>query len=184
MLFPHPLHHRATVDALEAGCDVLLEEPVAISLSEGDEMIETAARWNKLLMVAYPRSYRSTTKKFKELVNSGEYGKQFLLEAMIDENVRGYGNLGWLSKKSTLGGGVVFSAAPHMPDVMLRIGRGPTTISMAGAYAGINREGKDTAVSTTKFAGGATKRPGIPGCRQAHKFGASCTPIVKPHCER
>ena len=155
ILLPHHLHHRATVEALEAGCDVLLEKPLAISLSEADEMIETAARRQKLLMVAYPHRYRSTTKKFKELIDSGEYGKLFLLDAMMDENLRGYADLGWLSKKSTLGGGVFFSASPHMLDVMLWIGGFPKTISMVGAHAGINMEGEDTAVSVMKFASGA-----------------------------
>ena len=154
ILLPHHLHHRATVDALDADCDVLLEKPLAISLAEADEMIETAARRRKLLMVAYPHRYRSTTQKFKELIDSGEYGKLFLLDAMMDENLRGYADLGWLSKKSTLGGGVFFSASPHMLDVMLWIGGDLKTMSMVGAHAGVNMEGEDTAVSIMKFANG------------------------------
>ena len=154
ILLPHHLHHQAAIECLDAGCPVLIEKPLAVSLAEADEMIAAADRNNRLLMVAYPHRYRKTTQAFKKLIESGEYGPLFLLDAMMDENQRGYTDLGWIQRKRTLGGGVFFSASPHMLDVMLWIGGELKTISMVGAHAGIPMEGEDTAVSIMKFTSG------------------------------
>ena len=153
ILVPHHLHHPITMDALKAGCHVLLEKPFAINLAEADEMIAAAEAADRVLMVAYPHRYRKSTRKFKQLIDSGVYGKLFMLDAMMDEDQRAYIS-GWLTKKSTLGGGVFFSASPHMLDVMLWIGGEVQSISMVGTHAGLEMEGEDTAVSIIKFKNG------------------------------
>ncbi|HZT31169.1 MAG TPA: Gfo/Idh/MocA family oxidoreductase [Bryobacteraceae bacterium] len=155
ILLPHHLHHRATLEALAAGCHVLLEKPLAVSLAEADEMIRAAESAGRLLMVAYPHRYRTTTRAFKQYVESGAYGRLILLDAMMDENLRGYADLGWIREKRTLGGGVFFSASPHMLDVMFWIGGEVATLSMVGNHGGVPMEGETTAVSIMKFRSGA-----------------------------
>lgn len=154
VLVPHHLHHPIAVEALEADCHVLLEKPFALTLAEADDMIAKADEKGKLLMVALPHRYRKSTRKFRELVAGGAYGKLFFLDAMMDENQRGYVS-GWLTRKATLGGGVFFSSSPHMLDVMLWIGGDVETISMVGTTAGLPMEGEDTALSVMKFKSGA-----------------------------
>ena len=105
-------------------------------------------------MVAYPHRYRKSTQAFKRLIESGEFGKLVLLDAMMDENLRGYADLGWIRAKKTLGGGVFFSSSPHMLDVMFWIGGAVRIISMVGAYGGVPMEGESTAVSIMKFDNG------------------------------
>lgn len=154
ILLPHHLHYQAAIDCLDAGLDVLIEKPLALSLTEADEMIAAADRNHKLLMVAYPHRYRESVKTFKRNIESGKYGKLFMLDAMMDENQRGYADLGWISHKKTLGGGVFFSSSPHMLDVLLWIGGDLKTMSMVGTHGGIAMEGEDTAVSIMKFTNG------------------------------
>ncbi|MEE2709827.1 MAG: Gfo/Idh/MocA family oxidoreductase [Gemmatimonadota bacterium] len=153
VLTPHHLHNPMTVDALNAGCHVLLEKPFALSLKEADGMIDAASAAEKVLMVGYPHRYRKSTKMFKELVTGGRYGKLFMIDAMMDEDQREYVG-GWLTKKSTLGGGVFFSASPHMLDVMMYIAGDIQTISMVGTHGGLAMEGEDTALSVMKFNNG------------------------------
>lgn len=180
ILLPHNLHYAATVEALEAGCNVLLEKPMAISVCEADRMIATANERGKLLMIALPHRYRRSTREFKRLIESGEYGKPYLLDAMMDENLKGYADSGWIQKKDSLGGGVFFSASPHMLDVILWIGGEVQTVSMVGTHGGLDMEGEDTAVSVLKFKDGmiATTR---------HTW-ASAAPktwyTVRAYCER
>lgn len=154
ILLPHHLHCEATLDSLEAGCNVLLEKPLAVSLDEADRMIAASDMKERLLMVAYPHRYRLSTQAFKRAIESGEFGRLILLDAMMDENLRGYTDLGWIRTKRTLGGGVFFSSSPHMLDVMFWIGGELKTISMAGAYGGVSMEGETTAVSVMKFENG------------------------------
>jgi len=71
----------------------------------------------------------------------------------MDEDMREYVS-GWLVKKATLGGGVFFSASPHMLDVMMWIGGEVQSVSMVGTHGGLDMEGEDTALSVIKFRNG------------------------------
>ena len=153
ILVPHHLHHPITMEALNANCHVFLEKPFALNLAEADEMIAKAEEKDRILMVAYPHRYRKSTQKFKQLIECGDYGKLFMLDAMMDENLSAYIS-GWLTKRATLGGGVFFSSSPHMLDVLLWIAGEVETISMVGTKGGIEMEGEDTAISVIKFKSG------------------------------
>jgi predicted dehydrogenase len=153
VLVPHHLHHPITLDCFHAGCHVLLEKPLATSLAHADEMIAAGNRAEKIFMVAYPHRYRPSMRLFKHTVLGGEYGRLFMLDAMMDESLQKY-TLGWISKRDTLGGGVFFSASPHMLDVMLWIAGDVRTISMVGTRGGTSIEGEDTAASVLKFKNG------------------------------
>ncbi|MBE7463324.1 MAG: Gfo/Idh/MocA family oxidoreductase [Planctomycetes bacterium] len=51
------LHSDASVTALNAGCHVLVEKPMAHSLQECDRMLEAAAKSGKTLMMAYMKRF-------------------------------------------------------------------------------------------------------------------------------
>ena len=153
ILLPHHLHHSMTVTCLNAGVHVLVEKPLANTLAEADDMILAADRAKKTLMVAYPHRYRKSMQQFKHAVTSGEFGKLFMLDGMMDETLGKYVG-GWIQKRATLGGGVFFSSSPHMLDVMLWIAGEVRTASMVGTHAGVEMEGEDTACSIIKFENG------------------------------
>ena len=154
ILVPHHLHHPITMEALRAGCHVLLEKPFALTLEEADEMIAEAEAQGKTLMIALPHRYRRSTQAFKQIIDSGDYGRLFMLDAFMDEDNREYVTGGWFVKKATLGGGVYFSASAHMLDVMLWIAGEVQSVSMVGTHAGLPMEGEDTAISIIKFKNG------------------------------
>ncbi len=154
ILVPHHLHHPITLDALQAGCHVLLEKPFALTLEEADDMIAEAEGQGKTLMIALPHRYRKSTQAFRQIIDSGDYGRLFMLDAFMDEDNREYVTGGWFVKKATLGGGVYFSASAHMLDVMLWIAGEVQSVSMVGANAGLPMEGEDTAISIIKFKNG------------------------------
>ena len=154
ILVPHHLHHPITLDALRAGCQVLLEKPFALTLAEADERIAEAEVQGKTLMIALPHRYRRSTQAFKQIIDSGDYGRLFMLDAFMDEDNRAYVTGGWFVKKATLGGGVFFSASAHMLDVMLWIAGDVHSVSMVGTHAGLPMEGEDTAISVIKFKNG------------------------------
>jgi predicted dehydrogenase len=155
ILVPHHLHHPIAVDCLSAGKHVLLEKPIATTLREADDIIAAAERSGRTFMVAYPHRYRPSLRRLKQEIESGKYGRLFMLDAMMDESLQAYSSLGWIAQKATLGGGVLFSASPHMLDPLLWIGGPVRSMSMVGAHAGVAMEGEDTAISIIKFAGGA-----------------------------
>lgn len=75
VLTPPETHREITVWALEHGCHLLLEKPMAPSLEECDAMIEAAARTgNKLQVVAQSRCLTPIWRT-KQLLQSGVAGR-------------------------------------------------------------------------------------------------------------
>ena len=154
VLVPHALHERVTVDCLEAGCHVLVEKPIANTIAEADAMIAAAGRANRTLMVAYPHRYKKSFRMFKELIDSGRYGRLIMLDSLIDDTVEGY-LAGWMTRKATLGGGCLFSASGHQLDIMLWISGEVQAAYMVGTRARVPMEGEDTAACILKFRNGS-----------------------------
>jgi predicted dehydrogenase len=50
---PTPAHHRITRDLLCAGVDVLVEKPLSTSVAEGQDLLECAAREQRVLQVGH-----------------------------------------------------------------------------------------------------------------------------------
>jgi predicted dehydrogenase len=151
---PHHLHTQVTLDCLEAGCHTLLEKPIANSLAEADMMIAAAKRARKTFMVAYPHRYKKSFQLFKQTIDSGRHGRLIMLDSLIDDSVEGY-LAGWMTKKATLGGGCLFSAAGHQLDIMLWISGEVRAAYMVGARARVPMEGEDSAACLIKFQNGS-----------------------------
>ena len=50
---PTPLHHRVSMDFLEAGAHVLVENPITSTMDEARELVATAARRGRVLQVGH-----------------------------------------------------------------------------------------------------------------------------------
>jgi predicted dehydrogenase len=50
---PTPLHHRVSMDFLEAGAHVLVEKPITSTMEQARELVATAARCGKVLQVGH-----------------------------------------------------------------------------------------------------------------------------------
>ena len=72
--FQHRLQLRATIalQALQAGKDVLVEKPMSLTVSEGERLVETAHRLNRILMVGHVLEYHPAVKKLGELIAEGK----------------------------------------------------------------------------------------------------------------
>ena len=68
-------HSKVTVDALRAGKHVLCEKPMAVSLDECKEMVKTAEKTGKKLMIGHNQRFNRTHMKAKELIQNGAIGK-------------------------------------------------------------------------------------------------------------
>ncbi len=153
VLVPHPQHHPIVMDCFSAGCHVMVEKPIALTLPQADEMIAAGRQAGKTLMVAYPHRYRHSMRTFKQAVTGGRYGKLFMLDGLMEECMQGSFK-GWLANKESLGGGVFFSSSPHMLDVITWIGGEAQHIAMVGTNSGSELNAEDTAISVLKFKNG------------------------------
>ena len=73
IVLPHHLHHPVTVKCLNEGKHVLVEKPMANTEQECLEMIESARRNDRVLMVAYCMRFHPLVLKFKEIMDNKTY---------------------------------------------------------------------------------------------------------------
>ena len=72
---PHSLHIDHVVAAAEAGKHVLVEKPMALSISECDRMIDACEKAGKTLMVGQVMRYYPVNRKIKDMIAGGVIGE-------------------------------------------------------------------------------------------------------------
>ncbi len=79
---PNRSHSFITVDALEAGKNVMVEKPMAINSEEAKKMLDAAKRTGKSLTVAYQNRQRAEIRQLKEEVKAGTFGEVYYAKAL------------------------------------------------------------------------------------------------------
>ncbi len=74
---PTEFHHQVALDALEAGCHVLVEKPIAATEGQALEMIERADALNRKLMVGHIVRFDPAVQALKERLEAGTLGRIF-----------------------------------------------------------------------------------------------------------
>ena len=69
------LKRRLSVDCMEAGANVIVEKPIALSLEDADVMIKTAEECGVKLIVNHQLRFGNTVRALKEEAQAGEFGK-------------------------------------------------------------------------------------------------------------
>lgn len=72
---PAQTHYRIAREALLAGKDVFVEKPLALSKAEAAELVEIAARQNRILMAGHLLLYQPAVRRIKECIESGALGR-------------------------------------------------------------------------------------------------------------
>lgn len=117
---PHPFHKALAIDAMRAGCHVLVEKPVAVTVEEADEMIEVARETGKLVAVSFQQRFRPEIRAAKEIIESGKLGQiqRVDLVAVWNRTPAYYRSGGWRGTWRGEGGGILMNQAPHDLDLL------------------------------------------------------------------
>src|SRR5262249_35674197 len=67
---------------LEAGLHVLVEKPLAASVTEARKLIALAAKQNRVLMVDHTYLYANAVRRIKELYDAGELGDLYYVDSV------------------------------------------------------------------------------------------------------
>jgi D-xylose 1-dehydrogenase (NADP+, D-xylono-1,5-lactone-forming) len=71
---PNSLHHRWTLEALEAGKHVLCEKPLAVRVEEAEAMFAAARRAGRVLVEAFMYRCHGAVRRLIETARSGQIG--------------------------------------------------------------------------------------------------------------
>src|SRR2546429_2421266 len=140
---PVRTHYQLAKKALLHGKHVLVEKPLTASVSEAEELISLAEEQQRILMVGHTFEYSPAVNELRKLVQSGELGKIYSIEA---ERL----NLGLFRSDIN----VIWDLAPHDISILLYLlGEKPEDIRVQ-AHAHIQSGIHDMAHLDLSFANG------------------------------
>lgn len=110
---PHHLHCQVTLEALDAGCHVLVEKPIAVSMKEVDEMIAAAEKADRVMMPTESSYWLSPFRTAREIVRRGEFGNLLFGNYTNHRFYFTEERPGWFLKSETSGGGQFMNIGVH-----------------------------------------------------------------------
>ncbi|HSR24513.1 MAG TPA: Gfo/Idh/MocA family oxidoreductase, partial [Candidatus Eisenbacteria bacterium] len=120
---PIHTHHAVTRDALLAGKDVLVEKPMATSVSDGVELVELARERGRVLMAGHTFVYNPAVSELRHLVREGGLGRIYYGDAARL-------NLGLFQRRAN----VLWDLAPHDVSILMHVlGDEPVAVSARGS---------------------------------------------------
>ena len=128
---PNRLHAPCTIAALEAGADVLVEKPLAMNAIEGQQMVDTANRQGKKLVIGFQHRYEAKTNFLKKLVD-GEVLGRILYGRVQALRRRGIPNWGVFGRKDLQGGGPLIDIGVHVLETAHFVMGAPKPIAATG----------------------------------------------------
>ncbi|HXM57664.1 MAG TPA: Gfo/Idh/MocA family oxidoreductase [Candidatus Dormibacteraeota bacterium] len=78
---PTSAHFPVVMDALAAGCHVLVEKPIASTVDEGRQMIEAAARAGRTLTVGHIERFNPAIVELRRRLDAGGLGRPYQMHA-------------------------------------------------------------------------------------------------------
>ncbi len=114
---PSHQHCKETVKAAEAGKHVLCEKPMAMTLSEAEQMIDACRRAKVKLGLGYMMRFHPLHVKLKEMVKAGQLGKLVMGRAQLTcwyPPIKG----AWRQDPAMGGGGSFIDMGTHCIDVL------------------------------------------------------------------
>jgi len=116
---PNGLHAEHSINALKAGCNVLCEKPMAISVRDCERMIHTAEETNRRLFIVKQNRFNPPVQALKKVIDDGKLGK--ILDVQVNcywnRNKEYYTSSDWRGKLK-LDGGVLFTQYSHFIDLL------------------------------------------------------------------
>jgi predicted dehydrogenase len=140
---PVSTHFPLASRCLEAGKHVLVEKPLAATVSEAQALQEIAARAGRVLMVDHTYLFNNSIRLIKQIVDGGELG-----ELLYVDSVRI--NLGLFQRDVN----VIWDLAPHdLSIIEYVLGREPRSISASGC-GHVDPDVEDIAYINVDYGGG------------------------------
>lgn len=162
---PHDLLVPVAREVLVAGRHVLVEKPMATTLSDLDELAATAARVGRTAGVFYQMRFTKAAIEARRIVRDGSIGEVvgINIRTLIDKpatywttGLTGRSASSWRAERARAGGGVVLMNTSHQLDIVFMV-TGLDVVSVAGHTRALTPgiEVEDAAVAVLRFSNGA-----------------------------
>jgi predicted dehydrogenase len=159
---PHAHHFAQAVDAVRAGCHVLVEKPMVIATEDALALIAEAERHQRIVSVAFPGPFSEEFQYIRELVARGELGELQLVTGVCTQDWLSHVKQTWRTELELSGGGNLYDSGAHMFNGMLFL----TGLSAREVYASVDKKDQEVdvvATVTIRFDNGALGTAAVTG---------------------
>lgn len=123
VITPHPFHASVAEAALRAGAHVLVEKPLAVSVSEADRLVRVAAEADRTIAVSFQQRFAPMTERLRAWLQSGELGAvhRVSIHEPWFRTMAYFSAAPWRATWRGEGGGVLMNQAPHALDLITHL---------------------------------------------------------------
>lgn len=140
-------HAECTITALNAGCNVICEKPMAMNTQEALAMKAAAEKNGKLLMIGFVRRHGNDAKAAIDFIEKDYLGEVYYAKASYLRRCGFPG--GWFGDKSRSGGGPLIDLGVHVIDLSRYIIGNPKPVTVFGAT--FDKIGARNHIKTTEW---------------------------------
>jgi len=117
---PNYLHKEIAVACLNAGCDLLLEKPVAITEADAKAIKAAAVRNRRRIMVSFTHRFNELNGAARAALKAGKIGKPYMARVRFAHTgpFPGWAKTDWFYNPRKAGGGAMLDMAIHAFDLL------------------------------------------------------------------
>jgi predicted dehydrogenase len=159
---PHAYHFQQAMDAISAGCHVLVEKPMVVNTQDAQKLIQHARDHDRVVSISFQGPHTREFKYARDVIARGDLGELSLITGVCAQpwisGTRGT----WRAQPELSGGGNLYDSGAHMFNAMLYL----TGLAATDVFAFINNKGEQVDVSATvsiRFTEGALGSAAVSG---------------------
>jgi predicted dehydrogenase len=156
-------HRDWALKAIEAGKNLIIEKPIALTLQEAEQIVDAADRRNVSVTVYNSRRWDADFQFVRRMLADGSLGEVYRIESRYTDYDPGWGAWGaqgeanpWRLKRA-YGGGILGDWGPHLFDQILLLVDSPVSAVLGKLYQKVwSREVEDHFWSELLFENGVS----------------------------
>lgn len=112
---PHSTHADIICQAASAGKNVFIEKPLTLTVADAKRASDAASKAGVILQVGHHRRFQAATRRIREMIDSGELGEIYQMEANLSMPGGG-ARAGWRDDPAECPVGGMTGLGVHMVD--------------------------------------------------------------------
>lgn len=151
-------HAAIALDCIDAGCNVIIEKPIALSLADADEIIRRGHEKGVKVCANHQNRFNKSIQKIRDAVDKGRFGKLFYGTAHIrwSRDWEYYSRANWRGTWEQDGGALMNQCIHNIDLLRWMMGDGiDTVVGMTDKLNHEYIEAEDLGIALIKFKNGS-----------------------------
>ena len=122
---PHTMHYDHGVQALEAGCHVLMEKPMVTDSDQAHKLAAKVKESGKIFVIGYNTPCTPEFRYLRDLIRRKELGRLETVTGWLAQNWRNGTRGTWRQDPALSGGGQMYDSGAHLFNSLVWTGEEP-----------------------------------------------------------